>query len=363
MMPPWSPMILATSASPSPVPDGLVVTNGSNRCGMRSVGTPAPLSSTAISSGRLTRAWLPGTDRRTPGRNEVVSVIWPSALSSPIASAAFLTRLRNTWISLSRLPGTGRERRIVILDDLDLAGEAGQRNLLHVIEHVVDVDRLPLQGPLVAENLHAVDQFADAVRLGADELGQGAVAVGTLAFEQLRRPPDAGERVLDLVSEHGGETGHRAGGAAMGELALDHLRHAALLEHDQHTPRHLRNRAAIKIDELRRLEAEGAQIDAVFVDRGAVPLHLLHESDEGTAEGDHVGERAAAQNARAHLEEIFRGGVGIFDGKPLADDKKRVGQRTEQRVGLDRLALENAPQVGFFGRAAQAVYPLRRWLL
>ena len=107
MMPPWSPMILATRASPSPVPDGLVVTNGSNRCGIRSDGTPPPLSSTAISSGRLTRAWLPGTESRTPGRKEVDSVICPSGKSSPIASAAFLTRLRNTCTSLSRLPGTG----------------------------------------------------------------------------------------------------------------------------------------------------------------------------------------------------------------------------------------------------------------
>ena len=89
---------------------------------------------------------------------------------------------------------------------------------------------------LVAEDLHAVDQLADAVGLGADELGQSAVAVGALAFEQLRRAPDAGERVLDLMGEHGGEAGDGARGAAMGELALDHLRHAALLQHDQHAP-------------------------------------------------------------------------------------------------------------------------------
>ena len=69
-----------------------------------------------------------------------------------------------------------------------------------------------------------------------------AVAIGALAFEQLRRAPDAGERVLDLMREHGGEAGDRARGAAMGELALDHLRHAALLEHDQDAAGHLRRR-------------------------------------------------------------------------------------------------------------------------
>ena len=107
----------------------------------------------------------------------------------------------------------------------------------------------------------------------------------------------------------------------MRKLALDHLRHAALLQHDQHTPRHLGDRTAVEIDELRRLEPERAEIDAVFVDRGAVSLHLLDESDERAAEGDHVDEGAAAENAGAHLEEIFGCGVGVFDGKPLADDQ------------------------------------------
>ncbi len=186
-------------------------------------------------------------------------------------------------------------------------------DLLHMVEHVVDVDRLALERPLVAEDLHAVDELADAVGLGADELGQGAVAVGALAFEQLRRAPDAGERVLDLMREHGGKSGDGARGAAMGELALDHLRHAALLEHDQHAARRIGQRSGVEIDELRRLEAERAEVDAIFVDGGAVPLHLLDESDERAAEGDDIGEDAAAQHARAHLEEVFGGGVGVVD--------------------------------------------------
>src|SRR5439155_2690133 len=43
-MPPWSRTILETSARPRPVPRALVVTNGSNRCGRSSSGTPGPLS-------------------------------------------------------------------------------------------------------------------------------------------------------------------------------------------------------------------------------------------------------------------------------------------------------------------------------
>src|SRR5437868_5907135 len=51
MMPPCSPTILATSASPSPEPFGLVVMKGSNRIGRISSETPEPLSRTQNSSG------------------------------------------------------------------------------------------------------------------------------------------------------------------------------------------------------------------------------------------------------------------------------------------------------------------------
>ena len=110
------------------------------------------------------------------------------------------------------------------------------------------------------------------------------VSVRSLSVRSLSRscaaPLMPGERVLDLVGEHGGKSGDRARGAAMGELTLDHLRHAALLQHDQHASGHFRQRSAVEIDQLRRLEPERAEIDAIFVDRGSVSLHLLDESDE-----------------------------------------------------------------------------------
>ena len=102
MTPPWSPMILATSARPRPVPLALVVTNGSKRCGIMSSGTPGPLSRTQNSSGSVTLLSCPAPRGETPGLKAVVSMISPSG-ASPIDSAAFLTRLRNTWTSWSRL--------------------------------------------------------------------------------------------------------------------------------------------------------------------------------------------------------------------------------------------------------------------
>ena len=60
---------------------------------------PGPLSRTQISSGSATGSALGVVRKRTPRRYAVVRVISPSMLSLPMASAAFFTRFRNTWIS------------------------------------------------------------------------------------------------------------------------------------------------------------------------------------------------------------------------------------------------------------------------
>ena len=60
-------------------------------------------------------------------------------------------------------------------------------------EHVVDVDGLLGERALVAEDLHAVDEIADALGLGADELGQRAVLVGEVLLEELGGAADAGQ--------------------------------------------------------------------------------------------------------------------------------------------------------------------------
>ena len=71
-----------------------------------------------------------------------------------------------------------------------------------MVQDVVDVDRLLGERPLVAEHLHAVDEIADALGLGADELGQRAVFVGQVLLEKLGGAADARQRVLDLVGKH-----------------------------------------------------------------------------------------------------------------------------------------------------------------
>ena len=191
--------------------------------------------------------------------------------------------------------------------------------------------------PLVAENLHAVHQLAYAIGFGADQLSERTVELWPFAFDQLGRASDTGKRVFDFMGEHRGESRDGARGAAMGQLTLDHLRHAPLLQHHQYAARCLGHRTAIEIDELRRIEAEGAEIDAILIDVCLVPLHLLDERDERAAERHHIGELAPAENRGAHLEEIFGCGVDVFDAKPIADQEQRMWKRIEQRFGWDRV--------------------------
>src|SRR5690606_4188318 len=114
--------------------------------------------------------------------------------------------------------------------DADAARKAALGDALHVIENIVDVDRLGRERTLVAEDLHAVDEIADAIGLRADETRKCAVLSGKRGLEKLRGTPDSGERVLDLMREHGSKPRDRARGGAMRKLALDHLRHGALLQ-------------------------------------------------------------------------------------------------------------------------------------
>ena len=116
--------------------------------------------------------------------------------------------------------------------------------------------------------LHAVDELDDAVGLVADQPGQRAIVVIGLGLEQLRRASDAGKRVLDFMSQHRGQRGDRARGAAMGELPVDLLGQRALLQHDDDAVLQLRQRRYEDIDQL--IGAAGsaeAELDAIAVER------------------------------------------------------------------------------------------------
>ena len=191
-----------------------------------------------------------------------------------------------------------RQRRIVILDEVDVAGEAGLRQPLHVIEHDVDVDRLALDRALVGEHLHAVDELHDAVGLVADQPRQRAVVVVDRLLEQLRGAANAGQRILDLVRQHGGERDHRARRAAMGELAVHLVGDGALLQHHHDVVRPLRQRRDVQIDRRDRPGLRGVPRSTLY-SLTAAPrrAHLLDQrraADCRTAPGRAAGAGAAA---------------------------------------------------------------------
>ena len=122
----------------------------------------------------------------------------------------------------------------------------------------------------------------------------------------------------------------------MGELALDHLRHGALLQHDDDEMRLLGHRPAVDVDELGRREPRARHVDAVLVDGRAGAAHLIDEGEQRTAEGDDVVERQALQDGNAGREERLGGGVGVDDAVLVRRDEDRMRQGGQQHVVLDR---------------------------
>ncbi len=94
----------------------------------------------------------------------------------------------------------------------------------------MDVERGAIDRPAVSEGLHAVDQGHDAVGLLTNQVGELSFAIGHRLLEKLCGAPDAGQWVLDLVRQHGGEGAYRAGGAAVRHLAVDAPRNRLLGE-------------------------------------------------------------------------------------------------------------------------------------
>ncbi len=203
-----------------------------------------------------------------------------------------------------------RQRRIEILDDAQAAAEAGFGDLLHAVEHFVDVDRGARQRHRIAERFHAIDQPADAVGFVADQLGERAVGGRHRFFQKLRRAADARERILDLMRQHRGHAAHRARRAAIQQLAVDALGEAAFLQQKDDRAFGLGRERQRHIGEP-LAEARGRQIDIALGDRGAALARLLHELEQRTAEGNQIGELLPQQEPEAHGEELLGGLIGV----------------------------------------------------
>ena len=176
-------------------------------------------------------------------------------------------------------------------------------------------------------------------------------------LQQLGGAADARQWVLDLVRQHGRHARHRARGGAMGELALDHLRHRALLQHQHDQARLLGDAAGEHVDQAVHAAARQVDLDAVLVDGGARLAHLPHQRAQRAREGDDVGQRLALQHAVAEREEGLRREVGVEHAVVVAEHQHRVRQRGEQQIVLDVPALAD----GRAGIACRVVHAAISW--
>ena len=144
MTPPCSPTILATQCKDQgPEPFCFVVMNGSNRIGNTSSGTPGPLSEMLNCSGRDTRSFDPGTEKRIPGRKAVDSVIW-AFWSAVNGLRGVFQQVQKHLHQLIMICENRRQRWVILLDNRDIGSKSRLGNRFNAAEHHVDVDRLAL---------------------------------------------------------------------------------------------------------------------------------------------------------------------------------------------------------------------------
>src|SRR4029079_7778665 len=201
MMPPWSLMILATSARPRPVPCGFGCETGCEQreteAGAVRLGCDEWIEQVLfqvlgyagavvfdLNHQRQADARIRALHGKTHTGTER-GLDDDAALRLVLADRldGIFDEVEDRLHELVAVPGHRRQRGIVVLDEADAAAEAGFAQAAHGIEHVVDVDGLFRQRALVAEYLHAVDEIADAVGLRANQLRQRAVGVGEILLE------------------------------------------------------------------------------------------------------------------------------------------------------------------------------------
>ncbi len=235
-------MILATSASPSPLPDGF-------RCDERLEQMRADVvrnAGTVVADDDQQRHIEP---RRGARHGQAHAVLEPGHQGDLRIGLLLLRRrlggvlhqVEDHLHELVAIAPDRRQRRVVDLLEPHMRREARLRQLAHVLQHAMDVHRGP-RDRLLAEDLHPIDQGADAIRLVADQYRQLAVLRIDAGLQQLCRTANAGERVLHLMREDRRHTGDAARRAAEGELTVQRAGGRSILQHQQHRARLLRQR-------------------------------------------------------------------------------------------------------------------------
>ena len=118
---------------------------------------PAPLSRTVNSSGRAIFSFarrLRHPEARTiAGREDNLTVYGVFANGF----RGILDKIEEDLNQLVAMSQHSRERRIVCLNEPDMARDPGLGEALHVLKNLMHVDRLALDRAHVAEKVHAID--------------------------------------------------------------------------------------------------------------------------------------------------------------------------------------------------------------
>ncbi len=133
------------------------------------------------------------------------------------------------------------------------------------------------------------------------------------------------------MRKHGRHPDTERAAARWVELALDHLRHVALLQHDRDEMRLLRHRPAVDIDELRRGGLRRCHLDGILVHGRAGVANLIDEGQQGTAEADHFVEPHPGQNGGARGEKRLGCRVRADDPVRLPRERGSGAARAARR--------------------------------
>ena len=215
-----------------------------------------------------------------------------------------------------------------------LAGVSALTRAPHPLGDLVNVHRLHARR--TSRSDHPVDQRREAIGLADDHprvLAQRRVR--QLALEQLRRPPQSPERILDLVAE----PPHQVPG--MGNLGEQPLLAGYLVvtvdlhELDENLRRMLGRRDGRQgaVDDAGPAGVERDR-KGTFGQRLPGVEHAV-ERVEQLVRGDERRERSPARGLHAGIEQRFRGRVHPFDHRAPIEHEHGGGQVVE-KIGAGR---------------------------
>ena len=122
----------------------------------------------------------------------------------------------------------------------------------------------------------------------------------------------------------------------MGQLPVHLVGDGALLQHHHHGIGLFRQRRHVKVDQPVAGIARRAEIDLVFVDRGAARAHLLDQREQGTAERHQVAQQMPPQMRHRDFEKSLRRGIGVGHLAVRRYDDDGMRQRIEHHIGRRR---------------------------